>query len=335
MNPKLSVIIINYNGITVTLDCLRSLEKQSFKDFEVIVVDNGSVDGSAEAAERYLREGPLAGGVKFIPAGKNLGFAGGNNVGLRHASGEHIVLLNNDTEADARFLEELWLAADAHPEAGICAAKMIAHGSDLIDSAGDGFARYLRGYKRGEGESACSFSAEEYIFSGCAGAALYRREMIDEVGFLDEDFFINCEDVDLGFRAQLAGWKVLFVPTAVVGHKVSSTIKKMSDVQVYYSLRNSMFVMIKNVPFPVFVRCLPSFLVGAVTEFIHFAIAHGKFRIYFSAKADVLRMLPRMLKKRWDILSGKRVSSGYIFGMTTSVLFKGVFRKKLRKFLRG
>lgn len=335
MNPGLSVITINYNGMGFTLDCLRSLEKQSFKDFEVVVVDNGSSDGSAEAVERYLRESPLAGRAKFIPSGRNLGFAGGNNEGLRHASGECIVLLNNDAEADSRFLAELWLAASEHPEAGICAAKLIVHGSDVIDSAGDGFSNSLKGFKRGEGDRSASHGEQEYVFGACAGAALYRRRMLDEIGFLDEDFFINLEDVDMSFRAQLAGWKVLFVPTARVSHKVSTTIRTKSNTQAYYSLRNSEYVRFKNVPLGVFVRCLPAYLLGMASEFLYFAVRLGKFRLFFKAKLDAARGLPRLLGKRRRIMSMKKVSDRYILHMMTPFTEKNFFRKKFRKFIHG
>jgi GT2 family glycosyltransferase len=335
MDPKVSVIILNYNGKAFVLDCLMSLERQTFGDFEVIVVDNGSSDGSVEVIRKHLGDSPSASRLTLVATGKNLGFTGGNIEGLKHARGEYVLLLNNDTEADVSFFGELVRAMDAHPGVGMCASRMLLHGTDLIDSAGDGFSRYLKGYKRGEGERAERFDKEEYVFAACGGATLLRRKMIEEIGFLDDDFFINFEDVDLGFRAQLAGWKVRFVPAAVVRHKVSSSIGKLSDTQAYYSIRNSEFVRVKNVPLSVFIRCLPAYLAGVASEFYYFVLRHGRFRVYLRAKLDALRLMPGMLRKRRKIMSTKKVPSRYILQMMTPALDRDFLRRKGRKFFRG
>lgn len=330
-----SIIVVNWNGERFIGDCLVSLDNQDFRDFEVIVVDNGSSDGSVEVIREHLENSPLASSLTLVVAGRNLGFTGGNIEGLKHARGEYILLLNNDTEADVSFVGELVRAMDASPEVGMCAPKMLQHGTDLIDSAGDGFSRYLKGYKRGEGERAERFDREEYVFAACGGATLLRRKMIEEIGFLDDDFFINFEDVDLGFRAQLAGWKVRFVPAAVVSHKVSSSIGKLSDTQAYYSIRNSEFVKVKNVPLSVFIRCLPAYMAGMASEFYYFVLRHGRFRVYLRAKLDALRLMPRMLRKRRRIMSTKKVTSRYILQMMTPALDVDFLRAKGRKFFNG
>lgn len=273
--------------------------------------------------------------MKLISLERNLGFAGGNLEGLRCAKGEHIALLNNDTEPDEKWLEELVLAMESDHKIGICASKIILHCTDILDSAGDGFSFSLKGFKRGEGERAPSYNKKEYVFGACAGAALYRRKMIEEVGFLDEDFFLIHEDTDLNFRAQLYGWKVLYVPTALIYHKVRSSIGKMSPMAVYYTLRNSEFVKIKNIPLSLFLKCFPWFLLGMVSEFLYFAIKHRRLPIYFKAKIDLIKMLPLILKKRRANLKGMKVESKDLRKIMTPVLEQSFLRSKLRKLIFG
>ncbi len=331
--PSVSVIIINYNGRQFVIDCLMKSERQSFKDFEVVIVDNGSSDGSVFEIQRFLKKNPIALRVELIPLKKNLGFAGSSLVGLRHTNGEYVALLNNDTEPDERWLEELVTAMGSNPNFGICTSKLIAHGTNLIDSAGDGISTALRGFKRGEGEKAYLYDKREYVFGACAGAALFRRKMIEEIGFLDEDFFLIHEDTDLNLRAQLHGWKVMYVPTAVVYHRVRSSIGQMSNMAVYYTLRNSELVRFKNVPLGVFISCFPEFLMGALTEFIYFAIKHGRLRLYLKAKMDAVRMLPKMLKKREGILKDRKVTNRYLLNIMTSAWQIDFLMTKIKKFL--
>jgi GT2 family glycosyltransferase len=330
---KVSLIIINYNGKDLIADCLRALKKQLFKEFEIVLIDNGSSDGSLIEIQRLLNESLIMPLVKMVSLEKNIGFARGNLEGLRHACGEYIALLNNDTEVDKGWLEELIKAMDSDPKIGICGSKMIVHGTERLDSAGDGFSKALKGFKRGEGKEAALYDKKEYVFGACAGAALYRRKMVEEIGFLDEDFFLIHEDTDLNFRAQLCGWKVFYVPTAIVYHKVRSSIGQMSDMAVYYTLRNCEFVRIKNIPLGVFIRCLPGFVIGVLMEFIYFAMKHKRLRLYFKAKMDAIRFLPGMLKKRAVIMKNKKVSNQYLLKIMTPVWQKDFLRTKIKKFL--
>jgi hypothetical protein len=222
---------------------------------------------------------------------------------------------------------------DSDPEVGICASKLIVHNTSITDSAGDGFSTALRGFKRGEGKR--DHWHRDYIFGACAGAALYRRKMIEEIGFLDEDFFLIYEDTDLNLRAQLYGWKVLYVPTAIVYHKVRSSIGPMSNTAVYYALRNSELVRIKNIPFAIFIRCFPQFTIGMLTEFIYFAIKHKHLRLYFKAKIDAIRMFPRLLKKRAAIMKNRKVSNKYLLSIMTPVWQKDFLVTKIKKFLHA
>jgi GT2 family glycosyltransferase len=335
MRPKISVIIVNYNGEKLIADCLRSLEMQTLQNFELIIVDNHSLDSSLKKINAFISNSPLVQKVSILSTDRNLGFTGGNIKGLNHALGEYIALLNNDTEVAANWLEELSKAMDSHLEVGICASKMVASGTNSIDSAGDGFSSFFRGFKLGEGESISEFNLQKYVFGACAGAALYRRKALEETGFLDDDFFLVYEDTDLNFRVQLAGWKVLYIPTAVVLHKVRSTLGHMSDTAVYYSIRNCEYVRIKNVPFVVFLRYLLDYLLGTIAEFIYFVIKHKKGKIYLQAKKDVLKSLPKLIIKRKEIMAKKKVTNRYLIDLISPGLRRDFLKAKITKIING
>lgn len=333
--PKISLIIVNYNGGALLRNCLEGIKKQTFQDFEIIIVDNFSADDSREDIETFLRKVGISNKFKIIMLDRNTGFSQGNIQGLRVSKSSIIATLNNDTKPEEGWLEELLKALDKNPKVGICASKLVVYGTNSIDSAGDCFTQFLKGDKRGEGQHIGEFDKPDFVFGACAGAALYRREMIEKIGFLDEDFFLIHEDTDLNFRTQLAGWKVLYVPTAVVHHKVRSSIGNMSDLAMYYTLRNSEFVRVKNVPLGVFLRCLPEFLLGTVSEFFYFAVKHKKFKLYIRAKKDALKMFPHMWKKRKLIMKTRKVSNSYLLSLMTPIWQKDFFKAKLGKFLHG
>ncbi len=330
----ISVIIVNFNGEHLIADCLTALEAQTFRDFETVIVDNGSVDRSSEVIMEFMKRSPMGTKIKFVPLKKNLGFAGGNIEALEYASGKYLALLNNDTEPHEGWLEALSNAMEGDPLTGICASKLVSCRDGTIDSAGDGYTRSLKGFKRGEGSLPARFDEPMYVFGACAGAALYRRSMLEEIGFLDNDFFLIHEDTDLNIRAKLAGWKILFVPTAVVRHKVTSSIGYMSDMQTYYTLRNSELVRMKDIPLSAFVLCLPEFLVGFLSELIYFGLKHGKIRLFFRAKRDAVRLLPRMLKKRRSIMARRKMSTAALIKEMTPMWERDFLRRKLTKFLR-
>jgi GT2 family glycosyltransferase len=331
---KISVIIVNYNGAEYTISCLLALERQRFSDFEIIIVDNGSSDNSLSRIREFLKTRPRIHPVALIPLNANAGFAGGNAAALQVAAADYIALLNNDAEPDEGWLEDLLNAMEAEQDVGICASKMIVSGTGIIDSAGDGYATSLKGFKRGEGQSAEKYDRREYIFGACAGAALYRRKMLDEIGFFDEDFFLIQEDTDLNFRAQLAGWKVLYVPTALVSHQVRSTIGHMSDTAIFYSLRNSELVRIKNIPFLLFLRCLPAFLVGSLLEFLYFTIKHRRLKTYLRAKIDVVKSFRKTVAKRRIIMTKiRKADNQSLYRVMTPLWNRQLFMMKLKKLL--
>jgi GT2 family glycosyltransferase len=325
-----SVLIVTYNSSSTIERCLLSLNDQSFKNFEVLVLDNHSQDETKNII------GFLQPRLKFsfnsFYLHKNLGFAGGNNFLLRHATGLYIALLNPDAFADPRWLEAMVLIQESHSEVGICASKLLTADGTFIDSAGDGFSSVLKSFKRGEGKQPIAYMRTEPVFGACGGAALYRRSMIEEIGFFDDDFFLIHEDADINFRAQLTGWGVMFVHDAIVYHKIHGSMGKMTDVQVYYNLRNLEFVRIKNVAFSMFIKHVPELLIGIIAEFIYFVVLHGKLRVYFVAKKDVLKQFRLMYQKRLAVFKAGKVRTNQVEKLITSIWSPEFMWAKIKRF---
>ena len=290
----ISVIVLNYNGKGFLDGCLTSLASQTYSDFEVIVVDNGSRDGSPE----YIEEN-----YPWVRLGKNnedLGFAGGTNAGIRAAKGEFILTLNNDSRADSRFIEEL-IKPMADPEVGVCAAKMLFP-DGRINSAGICISRSGAAWDRGMFEpDRGQYEFVEEVFGACAGAALYRREMLDEIGLFDEDFFLYLEDVGLAFRARLAGWKCIYVPGARVIHHHGGTAGVGSDLAVYYGNRNIVWYPIKDFPFRLLITSLP-FIVARNLAVIPYYALRGQGGVILKSKLDALKGVVKMMGKRKDVV---------------------------------
>jgi GT2 family glycosyltransferase len=259
MPSKTSIIIVNWNGQHLLKDCLPSVFDQSYSNIEVIVVDNGSEDGSTEFIETKFPD------VNLIKLDKNYGFAKANNEGYRHSTGDRIALLNNDTIADSHWLENLNRSLDDYPEVGFCASKiLLQHQPNIIDSAGD-MLSVFGAKNRGHSDfDQPKYNFPSYVFGACAAAAIYRREMLEDIGFLDEIYITNFEDVDLSFRAQLAGYKCLYVPTAIVYHKRGETIRKVKSNIQLLSYRNRRILWLKNAPAKMVIKYLPGFILGDI-----------------------------------------------------------------------
>jgi GT2 family glycosyltransferase len=305
--PSVSVIVPNWNGLDFLDRCLRSLRGQTLSPSEVIVVDNGSTDGSTEFVERAYPE------VVVLAQSRNLGFAGGVNAGIKAASGDLVALLNNDAEADPDWLRHLvGRMAAVGPEVGVVTSKIVAFDTGTIDSTGDFVDTYGRAVPRGRGEPDDGrYDQAVDVFSGSGGASLYRRAMLDRVGLFDEDFFAYYEDVDLGFRARLAGYRAVFEPAAVVRHHIGGTSGKLPGFGRYHILKNVWFLYFKNMPAWVFWSQLPRFLRGQ-EQWARAAIRRGESRIVVRAYATMLRQLPRTLRKRHAIQRARAVSPGSI-----------------------
>jgi len=308
-----SIIIPNWNGAQHLPTCLDSLRRQSYPNFEVVVVDNGSTDGSVELLGQDYPE------VKVVALPENRGFAGGVNAGIRKAQGELIAVFNNDAEADPRWLEELVAALACHPEAGMATPKVLLFDRrEVIHTTGDfygvdGVPGNRGVWQRDEGQ----FDQEEYVFGAAGVAAVYRRTMLEEIGLFDEDFFAFCEDVDLAWRAQLAGWKCVYVPQAVVYHKLSAT--GGGKIASYYCGRNFIYVIAKDYPTSLFRRYWRRIVAAQLR------IAWEAFRAWRGEAARArlrgqlagLWELPRMLAKRRAIQSSRRVSDEYLESILT------------------
>jgi len=295
--PVVSIVIPNFNGRTVLPDCLDSLEKQTYRSFETIVVDNGSSDPSVP----YLQNRP---DVRLLALARNLGFAGGCNTGIRESRGRFIALLNNDAQAAPDWLERLLAAAEDHPAADSFASLILRRNEgEIIDSAGDVYTIAGSAKKRGERQPRSSISSRRRtVFGASACAGFYRRRYFDIAGYLDEHFFCYFEDVDLCFRAVLYGLTCIFVPDAVVYHRVSATRGEKSPFVTYHNSRNLEWVYLKNMPGRLMLKYL---LPTAALRLMALAYwqKRGQGRTYLRAKWDAYRALGSVWTKRKRIQS--------------------------------
>jgi GT2 family glycosyltransferase len=256
MTARVAVIILNWNGRHFLERCLPSLEAQTFQDIEIVVVDNGSHDDSIPFIKENFSK------IRVIVNQENNGFAKANNQAIRATDSEFVATLNNDTEVAPCWLENLVQAAETDERVGACTSKMLfAHNPDMINSTGIALDRAGIAWDRRGGRPDDPSEKETVeVFGACAGAALYRRTMLDEIGLFDETFFAYLEDVDLAWRARWANWKTLFVPTARVLHFHSGTGKEGSFFKNWHLGRNKIWVIIKNYPWPQILQYLPAIL---------------------------------------------------------------------------
>lgn len=265
---KVSVIIPNFNGIAFLDSVLGSLELQTEKDFEVIFVDNGSSDGSCSFVSGNY---PW---VHIIELPENLGFCRAVNEGIRAAKAPYVLLLNNDTEVAENFVEKMLAAISRHKNAFSCAARMIQyHDRDRLDDAGNYYCALGWSYARGKGKDIHSYEKEEKIFAACGGAAIYRKKILDKIGYFDEEHFAYLEDTDIGYRARIYGYENWYAPEAIVYHVGSGTSgSRYNQFKTRYSSRNNVYLIYKNMPFFQIVLNLPFLILGFMIKFIFFMI---------------------------------------------------------------
>ncbi len=266
---KVSIVIPNYNGEKCLRECLASLKKQDYRDFDVIVVDNCSEDASLQVIGES--EGELL--LEVIPLDNNYGFAKAVNDGIKASGSEYVILLNNDAVAGRHMVGALVNRLEKEPDVFSAQAMMLQYNNrKLIDSAGDYFCVLGWGFARGRDEAASKYTGRCDIFSACAGAAIYRRKVFDEIGYFDENFFAYLEDVDIGYRAKIYGWRNVYEPEAKALHIGSAASgSRHNAFKVSLSARNSMLLMYKNfAPWQKVLNFVPV-CAGILVKIVYFA----------------------------------------------------------------
>ncbi|MBS5958821.1 MAG: glycosyltransferase family 2 protein [Clostridiales bacterium] len=264
MLKKVTIIIPNYNGLKFMEPCMKALETQSDKNFELLVVDNGSTDGSVE----WLKEHD----IPSIFLKENTGFSGAVNVGIREAKTPYVILLNNDTEPEPDYVRELVRTMDSSKKIFSASSKMIQlYHKDLMDDAGDMYSVLGWAYQRGVGQSIKGYKKPRNVFAACAGAAIYRREVFDEIGGFDEAHFAYLEDIDVGYRAKIYGYDNVYCPSAVVYHVGSGTSgSKYNSFKVKLAARNNIYLNYKNMPFLQLLINLFPIMIGICVKYMFF-----------------------------------------------------------------
>ncbi|MBQ8527284.1 MAG: glycosyltransferase family 2 protein [Lachnospiraceae bacterium] len=272
---KTTVVIPNYNGIAYLEDCLTFLKRSRETEFETIVVDNGSIDESVRLIKERF---PW---VHVVELHENTGFSHAVNVGIKAAETEYVLLLNNDTVVEHDFVARLEETMDKHPEYFSCSSKMLSMKQpEIIDDAGDYYCALGWAFARGKGKSSERFTVAGEVFAACAGAAIYRREVFRQIGYFDELHFAYLEDIDVGYRARLRGYKNGYCPAAVVYHAGSgSSGSRYNEFKVNLSSQNSIYLIGKNMPLLQVLINLPFLLAGFAVKILFF-IKKGFGRVY-------------------------------------------------------
>jgi len=303
---KVSIVILNYNGKYFLKECLDSVFKQSYNNYQVIFIDNASTDGSVEFVKNRYAQMIISKRLKIMVNNKNYGFSKGNNIAIKEVLKDrevkYIVTLNNDTIVDRNFLIKLIECAKRNKKAGSVMPKMIwSLNPRLIDSAGILYSKNTLPFARGRFEPVEKYNKEEEIFGCCAGACLYKREALEAIAldgeFFDEDFFCYCEDVDLAFRLRWAGFKSYFCPDAIVYHYGSKTWGVTSDPIIYHTLRNNSWVMFKNLPKDFILKNLHWIIISEIAKPLFNLIVRQK-KPAIKAKVNAYKNLYKILKKR-------------------------------------
>lgn len=316
-SPWVTAIVLNWNRKEMMGRCLDSLLKQTYVNLKMMVVDNASQDGSAEFVREYYPEAEL------ICNDKNLGFTGGNNVGIRNTRTPLIALINNDTTLHPRCIEEMVGSIGKEEKVGCVATKIVLESTpDKIDAAGilvceDGLA-----IGRGRMESAALYDDETEVFFASDCVCLYRKEMLDDIGLYDEDFFAYAEETDLGWRARLRGWKTIYNPRALVTHRHSASTGDYQPYKVFLVERNRWWVAFKNLPLRYVITgfwyTLRRYFFqawgalsgqGAAGAFVKETSKWGLIKVLLSSNTSALLGLPKMLKKRREIQKNRTIST--------------------------
>jgi GT2 family glycosyltransferase len=313
--PSVTVVIPTLAADAALTECLRSLECQSIQDFEVVVVDN-SGQGSAHALL------PPASSVRVIENCSNVGFGAAINLGIESSQSEFVATLNDDAVAHAGWIEALLRAAADRPDAGMYASQVRLQDTDRLDSTGMLIAGDASSKQRGHGEPSSDYSRSGEALFPSGSAALFRRTMLNQIGGFDADFFLYCEDTDVGLRGIWAGWKCLYVADAVVEHRYSHSAGRASALKAYFVERNRLFVAVKNFPFLMLVKALFVSVARYAWHLVYMLRGRGKaaefaeggagpMLAWFVVRAHwaTLTSLPTLLRKRRNVQSKARIDA--------------------------
>jgi len=297
------VVIVNWNGRAHLERCLAALTVQTWRDKAIWVVDNGSRDGSLAYVQAHYPQ------VRLLGNPENRGFAVANNQAIRAGRAPFVATLNNDCTPEPGWLAALIDALEREPAVGMAASKMLrCDQPGTIDSAGIALNRAGIFWDRLGGSPDSESSAAHEIFGPCAGAALYRRAMLNDVGSFDEDFFCYLEDVDLAWRAQLAGWRALYVPAARVRHVHSASLGDVSPLKSYLLGRNKLWTIVKNYPAPYLAERWPLIIAYDLMATAYALLAQGRWAA-LSGRLAAWRGLPQAWRRRRDIQRHRRISA--------------------------
>ncbi|MES2949191.1 MAG: glycosyltransferase family 2 protein [Pseudomonadota bacterium] len=302
---KVTIVIVNFNGGDMISQCLAAVERQRFREFVTVVVDNNSTDNSVSSIQQNHPA------VIVLSPGANLGFAGGVNHALRQVElGQWVALLNPDAFPHEDWLGNLVSSGQRHPEHAAFGSRMFSDTDhQYLDGIGDAYHFSGLPWRNGHGcANSARYDEEREIFAPCAAAALYRTAALEEVGLLDEEFFLYVEDVDLGFRLRLAGYRAMYVPTATIQHVGSAFVGKHSDSQIYHGHRNLVWAYVKNMPGVLFWIFLPVHISLNVVTLLWFSL-RGSGSVIFRAKRDAILGLRHFWKKRQSIQSASKAST--------------------------
>lgn len=265
---EVTVVIPNYNGIRFLRECLESVldQEEGTPGYKVVVVDNGSGDGSPELVRKEFPQ------VALIALDFNTGFCNAVNAGIEEAQTPYVILLNNDTKSDCGFVRGLYDAIKARPDAfSVSASMRMWDRPDLLDDAGDRYCVLGWAGARGKGKPAADYERPAEIFFACGGAAIYRRNIFDEIGVFDPAHFAYLEDLDIGYRALVQGWRNYYEPSAKVVHYGSATSgSRYNKWKTELAASNSVYVVIKNMPFLQLLWNFPFLLMGYFVKFLFF-----------------------------------------------------------------
>lgn len=333
---RVGVVVLNYKGIEDTIKCVESLLAQNYSDFTIVVVENGSYDGSRENLEKLQAKHDDK--LVALYNEKNLGFDGGVNTGIRWCienDMEYVALLNNDATADKNWLQALLTAAEEN-ESGITTSLLLLGDGKQIDSTGDFYSKWGLPFPRNRGDSTKKAPESEYVMCASGGASLYSTEMLQQIGLFDEDFFAYYEDNDISLRAQLAGYKVWYENTAIAYHHQGATANRMpGHFAVYQTFKNLPLVYVKNVPLGLL---LPIGIRFTLAYWLMYANAVRRGTGLDATKGVLMAawLCVAKIPARWRIQREKTVTTRYI----KSILWNDLppdqtGLRKLRKIITG